>query len=130
LLLAIPGGGSKGVGDAVSGGVPFILGELPSGVQDFLLLMIIFAFFSCGSSIQGAGSRLAFSYARDGALPGSSWISRVNRRFKTPVNALFMGAIVTVLFVLLVYINPAHDRHIWFVTYPAHVNALVALVSF
>jgi amino acid transporter len=112
------------------GGIPFILGELPSWLQDVLLLLIIFAFFSCGTSIQGAGSRLAFSYARDGALPGSSWIARVNSRFKTPVNALLMGAVVTVLFVLLVYINPAHDRHIWFVTYPAHVNALVALVSF
>jgi amino acid transporter len=112
------------------GGIPFILGELPSWLQDVLLLLIIFAFFSCGSSIQGAGSRLAFSYARDGALPGSSWIARVNERFKTPVNALLMGATVTVLFVLLVYITPAHDKHIWFVTYPAHVNALVALVSF
>ena len=52
------------------GGVPFILGQLSSGLQDFLLLLIIFAFFSCGTSVQGAGSRLAFSYARDGALPG------------------------------------------------------------
>jgi amino acid transporter len=92
--------------------------------------MIVFAFFSCGSSIQGAGSRLAFSYARDGALPGSSWISRVNARFKTPVNALLMGAVITVLFIFLVYINPGSNYHIWFVTYPAHVNALVALVSF
>ena len=50
--------------------MPFILGQLPSGLQDFLLLMIIFAFFSCGTSMQGAGSRLAFSYARDEALPG------------------------------------------------------------
>jgi amino acid transporter len=112
------------------GGIPFILGQLPSWLQDLLLLLIIFAFFSCGSSIQGAGSRLAFSYARDGALPGSGWISRVNRRFKTPVNALLMGAIVTMLFVLLVYVTPARDKHIWFVTYPANVNALVALVSF
>jgi amino acid transporter len=112
------------------GGIPFILGQLPSWLQDCLLLLIIFAFFSCGTSIQGAGSRLAFSYARDGALPGSSWISRVNKRFKTPVNALLMGAVVTVLFCLLVYVSPGHDKHIWFVTYPAHVNALVALVSF
>jgi amino acid transporter len=112
------------------GGIPFILGQLPSWLQDCLLLLICFAFFSCGSAIQGAGSRLAFSYARDGALPGSSWISRVNRRFKTPVNALLMGAVITVLFALLVYVNPGHDKHIWFVTYPAHVNALVALVSF
>src|SRR6202042_2844476 len=50
-LLAIPGDGNKGVTDAVNGGVPSILDQLPSGVQDFLLLMIIFAFFSCGTSI-------------------------------------------------------------------------------
>jgi amino acid transporter len=130
LLLAIPGSGSKGVSDAVAGGIPSILGQLPSGVQDFLLLMIIFAFFSCGTSIQGAGSRLAFSYARDEALPGSSWISRVHPRFGTPVNALIGGALVTVLFVLLVFASPAHDKHFLFITYPGGVNALVALVSF
>ncbi|HLX21126.1 MAG TPA: amino acid permease [Gaiellaceae bacterium] len=119
------------VGATVSGGgIPFILGQLPSWLQDILLLLIIFAFFSCGSSVQGAGGRLAFSFARDGALPGASWISRVNKRFKTPANAILMGTVITVLFALLVYINPGKDKHIWFVTYPAHVNALVALVSF
>ena len=130
LLLAIPGDGAKGVGDAVKGGVPSILGQLPSGVQDFLLLMIIFAFFSCGTSIQGAGSRLAFSYARDGAVPASSWVSRVNRRFGTPVNALITGAVITVLFVLLVFISPAKNAHFLFITYPGGINALLALVSF
>jgi amino acid transporter len=130
LLLAMPGG-SDPVGKTFSGGgVPFILGQLPSGLQDFLLLMIIFAFFSCGTSIQGAGSRLAFSYARDDALPGSSWISRVNPRFGTPVNALLGGAVITVLFVLLVFASPATDKHILWFTYPGGVNALVALVSF
>jgi amino acid transporter len=128
LLLATQKTG--GVAAAVSGGIPGILAQLSSWLQDVLLVLIIFAFFSCGSSIQGAGSRLAFSYARDGALPGSAWVSRVNARFKTPVNALLMGAAITVLFTLLVYINPGSDYHIWFVTYPAKVNALVALVSF
>jgi amino acid transporter len=130
LLLAIPGDGAKGVSDAVGGGVPFILGQLPSGVQDFLLLMIIFAFFSCGTSIQGAGSRLAFSYSRDDALPGSSWIRRVHPRFGTPVNALIGGTLVTILFMLLVFVSPSTDKHFLFITYPGGVNALVALVSF
>ena len=129
LLLAMPEHNPVAA-TIKGGGVPFILGELPSWLQDCLLLLIIFAFFSCGSAVQGAGSRLAFSYGRDGALPGSGWISRVNKRFKTPVNALLAGAVVTVLFALLVYATPSKDIHVWFVTYPANINALVALVSF
>ena len=129
LLLAMPK--VNPVGATVDGGgVAFILGQLSTGVQDFLLLLIIFAFFSCGTSVQGAGSRLAFSYARDGALPGSGWMKKVHPRFGTPVNALLAGVVVTVIFTLLVFPSPKHDVHIWFITYPANTNALVALVSF
>ena len=129
LLLAMPENDPVKA-TVEGGGVPFILSELASWVQDFLLVIIIFAFFSCGTSIQGAGSRLAFSYSRDGALPASGWISRVHPRFKTPVNALLMGAVVTVLFALLVFYAPSEDKHLWFITYPANINGLVALVSF
>jgi amino acid transporter len=80
--------------------------------------------------VQGAGSRLAFSYARDGALPGSKWISEVSQRFKTPANALFGGALVTVVFIGLAFAAPTHDVKIWFITYPANTNVLVSLVSF
>ena len=123
--------GKNPVGQTVDGGgVPFILGQLPSWLQDLLLLLIIFAFFSCGTSVQGAGSRLAFSYARDGALPGSAWLSAVHRRFRTPVNALVAGSVVTALFVLLVFASPNHDVKFGFITYPANTNVLVSLVSF
>ena len=112
------------------GGVPFILGQLSTGMQDFLLLLIIFAFFSCGTSIQGAGSRLAFSYARDGSLPASAWLSKIHRRFRTPVNALLAGATITLLFVLLVYYQPSKNVEIGFITYPANTTALYSLISF
>src|SRR5580704_5284181 len=70
LLLSIPSkGGFAGAIGSTLGAVPYILSQLPSAVQDIALLLLIFAFFSCGSSVQGAGSRLMFSYARDGALP-------------------------------------------------------------
>ena len=128
LLLSLPE--SDPMGAAVSGGVPGILSQLSTGMQDFLLILIIFAFFSCGSAVQGAGSRLAFSYGRDGALPGSKWISRVNARFKTPVNALLVGAVISLAFVFFVYYTPDHDVKIGFITYPANINALYALVSF
>jgi amino acid transporter len=129
LLLAMPSG-SSAMGDTVGGGVPFILGDLPNWLQDVLLLVIIFAFFSCGTSIQGAGSRLAFSFARDGALPASGWLKTVHPRFLTPVNALLAGAVVSAAFVLLVFYSPDENVDIGFITYPANVNGLLALISF
>jgi amino acid transporter len=127
LILAIPKGGFAAV---AVGGVPVIFAQLPSWLQDIALLLVIFAFFSCGTSVQGAGSRLAFSYARDGALPGAKWIAKVHPRFKTPVNALLGGAVVTILFVLLEFISPSHNVHILWFYYPADTNALASLVSF
>ena len=130
LLLAMPGGANSVVKTIQSGGIPYILSSLPAGLQETMLGLIIIAFFSCGSSVQAAGSRLAFSYARDGALPGSKWISAVSERFKTPANALFAGALITVVFVGLEFASPTHNIKILFFTYPANTNVLVSLVSF
>ena len=132
LLLAMPSS-AKGYATAASfaGGVPYILGvNLTPWVQDVVLVAIIYAFFSCGSSVQGAGARLAFSYARDGAIPGAKTVSHVSPRFRTPANAILIGAVVPILATLLVNINPAHNHKFLFVTYPAGLNALVVLVSF
>jgi amino acid transporter len=130
LLLAMPAGANSVVKTIQSGGIPYILSYLPSGLQETMLGLIVIAFFSCGSSVQAAGSRLAFSYARDGALPGSKWISAVSERFKTPANALFAGALITVVFVGFEFASPTHDIKILFFTYPANTNVLVSLVSF
>jgi amino acid transporter len=130
LLLAMPSGPGSALRTISNGGIPYIFSQLPHGLQDVLLILIIFAFFSCGTAVQGAGSRLAFSYARDGALPASKWISAVSERFKTPANALFGGALITVVFIGLEFASPTHNVKIWFITYPANTNVLVSLVSF
>ncbi|HET9093564.1 MAG TPA: APC family permease [Solirubrobacteraceae bacterium] len=129
LLLAIPATHGA-IATTVTGGVASILAQLPQWLQDIALLLIIYAFFSCGTSVQGAGSRLAFSYARDGALPASRWIAKVSDRHRIPVNALLGGAGVTVLFMLLVFVSPKHNVSILWFTYPANTSALVSLVSF
>ncbi|MDH2442425.1 amino acid permease [Amnibacterium sp. CER49] len=131
LLLATPAT-AKGYASAVSfsGGVPVILGALPQWLQDVFLLVVLIAFFSCGTAVQGAGSRLLFSYARDRQLPASGWMRRVSPRFQTPANALLVAGVVPVLFTLLVNINPAKDVHILWFVFPAGINALTALVSF
>jgi hypothetical protein len=48
----------------------------------------------------------------------------------TPVNAILAGTIVPFAFLLLVLINPSKPVHMLWFDYPAHVNALYALVSF
>ncbi len=128
LLLATP---KAGIGAMITGGgIPFILSALPSWLQDFFLIMVIIAFFSCGTAVQGAGARVAFGLARDGAVPFSSKIRQVHPKHKTPVNAIVVGTVIPFLFLLLVLVNPSHNVHILWFEYPAHVNALYALVSF
>ncbi len=133
LLLATPSdpAGYK-TATSFEGGIPYILSTAvtSSVLRDILLLAVIFAFFSCGSSIQGASSRMLFSYARDGAVPAAKTVSKVSPRFHTPVNALLLGAIVPIIFTMLVNITPSADIKIGFITYPAKVSALVSLVSF
>lgn len=129
LTLATPSS-ADGYKAAVTGGVPAILAQLPSWAQNLFLLVVCVAFFSCGGAVQGAGSRLIFSYARDRAIPFSGWVRRVSPRFHTPINALLVAAVVPILFTLLVNINPTSNiRVLWF-TFPAGINALNLLISF
>ena len=115
LLLAMPKTRRGRARRSRAAASPFILGQLSTGVQDFLLLLIIFAFFSCGSSIQGAGSRLAFSYARDGALPGSNWLSAREQPLQDAgQRAAGRRGRSRSLFVLLVYLHAEQATiHIW-----------------
>ncbi len=127
LLLATPATGIAGV---VNGGINSILAVLPGWLQQFFLVMVIVAFFSCGTAVQGAGARVAFALARDGALPFSSQIKKISPRHHTPVNAIVVGTIVPFACLLLVLINPSKPVHMLWFDYPANVNALYALVSF
>jgi amino acid permease (GABA permease) len=57
-----------------------------------LLLIAIGAQLFCGMSSVTANSRMIYAFSRDGALPGSSIWSRVNRRTRTPTNAIWLAA--------------------------------------
>lgn len=130
LLLAMPSGAGTVVKTVQSGGIPYILGELPSGLQETMLGLIVVAFFACGAAVQAAASRLVFSYARDGALPGGKSLGEVSARFRTPANALFAGALVTVVFVGLEFASPSHDVKILWFTYASGSNVLASLATF
>jgi amino acid transporter len=133
LILAMPASHSGYTTAAgLSGGVPYIISSNVSSkpIQDIILFLVCFAFFSCGTAVQGAGARVAFSYARDHAVPGHRLIRHISPRTGSPVYAILLAAVIPALFALLVHVNPSHNIHVLFVTYPAHLNALFALVSF
>jgi len=129
LSLAIPG---SNLSKVITGGVPYILSSNlhSSALVDTVLVLICLAFFGCGLSVQAAGSRVLFSYARDNQLPASGALRFISKRFRTPVVAVLVATIIPALFALLARATPSKPIHILFFTYPAKVNALFILVSF
>jgi amino acid transporter len=57
-----------------------------------LLLIVVVAQLFCGMSSVTANSRMIYAFSRDGALPGSSFWHRVNKRTRTPTNAIWLAA--------------------------------------
>ena len=110
LILATPAA-SSGLKDTVAGGVPFLISSNVSSqaIQDIALAIVSFAFFSCGLAIQAAAARLIFSYSRDRALPASAALSRVSPRFRTPVIALTVAAVIPALFAILARFTPSSN---------------------
>ncbi len=58
----------------------------------FLLLIAIGAQLFCGMSSITANSRMIYAFSRDGALPRSAFWHKVNKRTRTPTNAIWLGA--------------------------------------
>lgn len=54
-----------------------------------------------------ASSRVVYAYSRDGALPGSRWLKKVNRVTQTPVNAVWFVLALGGLLGLLMFASPA-----------------------
>src|ERR1700760_154898 len=57
-----------------------------------LLLIAIGAQLFCGMSSVTANSRMIYAFSRDGALPFSNFWHRVNKRTRTPTNAIWLAA--------------------------------------
>jgi len=58
-----------------------------------LLLIAIGAQLFCGMSSITANSRMIYAFSRDGALPGSGVWHKVNKRTRTPTNAIWLAAV-------------------------------------
>ena len=84
--------------------IPSILeSSLGTAGSKVFLVVIVTAFLSCVLSLQAAGSRLLYAFARDRMLPASSWLAHVSAKHAVPTNALLVVCVVPVLIALFVY---------------------------
>ncbi|HLJ66789.1 MAG TPA: amino acid permease [Chloroflexota bacterium] len=60
---------------------------------ELLMLIVIGAQFFCGMSSVTANSRMIYAFSRDGAMPGSAFWHRINRRTRTPTNSIIFATV-------------------------------------
>jgi amino acid permease (GABA permease) len=83
------------VGEATAGNVApgqIWIDSIGRTGAELLLLVAIGAQLFCGMSSVTANSRMIYAFSRDGALPGSSIWHKVNKRTRTPTNAIWLAA--------------------------------------
>ncbi|HEY6277858.1 MAG TPA: amino acid permease [Streptosporangiaceae bacterium] len=73
--------------------VQIFIDALGATTAKLLLLVVIGAQLFCGMSSVTANSRMIYAFSRDGALPGSNIWHRVNKRTRTPTNAIWLAAV-------------------------------------
>lgn len=73
--------------------------EMAPAFATALFVAIFIAQWLCGLATVTSVSRMIFAFSRDGGLPGSSALASVSKKHRTPVAAIWTGAILAVLFV-------------------------------
>ena len=68
-------------------------------LKQVLYVAIFISQFLCGLATVTSVSRMIFAFSRDKGLPASSVLSKVSPKYRTPVAAIWTGAILAVLFV-------------------------------
>jgi amino acid transporter len=101
VVLAMPG---LDAGAAQGNNVfPWVLRSvLPAPLAVALIAAIALAQYFCGLAALTSASRMAFAFARDGGLPASRLLRRVNPVSQTPSASVWAVAAATIFFVVCV----------------------------
>jgi amino acid transporter len=69
----------------------------------FALIIVMGAQFFCGMASITTNSRMIYAFSRDGAVPGHRWWHSINKRTRTPTNAIWLAAVLAWLLVAPAY---------------------------
>jgi amino acid transporter len=90
--------------------------------------VVLVAFLACAVAAQGVTARMAYSMARDRTLPGSRWVSKVDRR-ANPIGGILATAVAGCAGLLLGLEATAVGSLIAFGTAAIYVSFLMVAVS-
>jgi amino acid transporter len=79
------------------------LDALGKGTTIFVLLIVMGAQFFCGMASVTANSRMIYAFSRDGAIPGSKFWHKINKRTRTPTNSIWFAVVGAWLLVAPAY---------------------------
>jgi len=74
-------------------------GRTPANWATFVLFISASAQFFCATSCMTSASRMTFAFSRDGAIPGSNVLKKLNHN-RVPVNSVMMVAIASAIVTL------------------------------
>jgi amino acid transporter len=114
VVFAVPNGAdgnpdNAGVG---GGGVAFIFNQaLGSNWAALVLFISASAQFFCATACMTSASRMTFAFSRDGAIPGSEHLKKLNSK-RVPVNAVLMVAVASAIVTLpaLIEVNVGSEE--------------------
>ncbi|MEX1264409.1 MAG: amino acid permease [Actinomycetota bacterium] len=69
----------------------------------FALIIVMGAQFFCGMASVTTNSRMIYAFSRDGAVPGHRLWHSINKRTRTPTNAIWLAAVLAWLLVAPAY---------------------------
>ncbi len=73
--------------------------QIPATLKTILYAAIVISQWLCGLATVTSISRMMFAFSRDGGLPFSRSLASVSKKYRTPVHSIWVGAILSVLFV-------------------------------
>jgi amino acid permease (GABA permease) len=80
--------------------VQILIDSLGLGTAKLLMIIVVAAMLFCGLANMTSNTRQIFAFSRDGAMPGSKWWHSVSTRTRTPVKAVWLAAVCSLILIL------------------------------
>ena len=101
IILAIPDLGAVARGEVADPVYETLTSSLGPSIAKPVEILFLIGFVASFLALQTSASRVIWSYARDGALPGSGALGKLSAAQRIPVNAIFVTTVIGMALLLL-----------------------------